>query len=67
MLEDVLRRKDPKTMAAVAERIRAKIGWREPAGETDDGFLAAYYAALRGRLETRLLFGHRRKDKFDAA
>ena len=67
VLEDVLRRKDPKTMAAVAERIRTKIGWRAQAGETDTAFLSAYYAALRGRLETRLLFGHRRKDKFDKA
>ena len=67
VLEDVLRRKDPKTMAAVAERIRTKIGWRTQAGETDTAFLSAYYAALRGRLETRLLFGHRRKDKFDKA
>ena len=67
MLEDVLRRKDPKTMAAVADRIRTKIGWRKEAGEADEAFLAAYYGALRGRLETRLLFGHRRRDKFDAA
>ena len=67
VLEDVLRRKDPKTMAAVAERIRTKIAWRREAGETDAAFLAAYYGALRGRLETRLLFGHRRKDKFDKA
>jgi uncharacterized RDD family membrane protein YckC len=67
VLEDVLRRKDAKTMAAVAERIRAKIGWRAQAGETDAAFLSAYYGALRGRLETRLLFGHRRKDKFDKA
>ena len=67
VLEDVLRRKDPKTMAAVAERIRAKIGWRALPEETDMAFLSAYYAALRGRLETRLLFGHRRIDKFDKA
>jgi uncharacterized RDD family membrane protein YckC len=67
VLEDVLRRKDPKTMAAVADRIRAKIGWRKETGEADDAFLAAYYGALRGRLETRLLFGHRRRDKFDTA
>jgi uncharacterized RDD family membrane protein YckC len=67
VLEDVLRRKDPKTMAAVAERIRTKIGWRREAAEADEAFLAAYYGALRGRLETRLLFGHRRRDKFDAA
>ncbi len=67
VLEDVLRRKDPKTLTAVAERIRGKIAWRAQPGETDAAFLAAYYAALRGRLETRLLFGHRRKDKFDKA
>ncbi len=67
VLEDVLRRKDAKTMAAVADRIRHKIGWRRADGETDEAFLAAYYGALRGRLETRLLFGHRRRDKFDAA
>ena len=67
VLEDVLRRKDAKTMQAVAERIRAKIGWRLLPEETDVGFLSAYYAALRGRLETRLLFGHRRKDKYDKA
>jgi uncharacterized RDD family membrane protein YckC len=67
VLEDVLRRKDAKTMAAVADRIRGKIGWRKQEDEADDAFLAAYYGALRGRLETRLLFGHRRRDKFDAA
>ena len=67
VLEDVLRRRDRKTMAAVATRIRGKIGWAALADETDVGFLSAYYAALRGRLENRLLFGHRRKDKFDTA
>jgi hypothetical protein len=65
VLEDVLRRKDKKTLAAVADRIRAKIGWRPREGETDAAFLAAYYGALRGRLESQLLFGRRRKDKFD--
>jgi uncharacterized RDD family membrane protein YckC len=67
VLEDVLRRKDPKTLSAVAERIRAKIGWRQIEHETDAEFLTAYYGALRARLETRLLFGRRRKDKFDKA
>lgn len=66
VLEDVLRRRDARTMTAVADRIRRKIDWRS-AGESDADFLAAYYAALRGRLENRLLFGHRRKDKFDKA
>lgn len=67
VLEDVLRRRDVRTMKAVAERIRAKIDWAPADGESDPDFLSAYYAALRGRLETRLLFGHRRKDKFDKA
>jgi len=65
VLEDVLRRKDRQTLAAVAQRIRAKILWREIPGETDTAFLAAYYGALRARLENQLLFGRRRKDKFD--
>jgi uncharacterized RDD family membrane protein YckC len=67
VLEDVLRRPDPKTFTSVAERIRHKIGWASGEGETDADFLTAYYAALRARLETRLLFGHRRRDKFDRA
>jgi uncharacterized RDD family membrane protein YckC len=67
VLETVLRRYEPKTMAAVAQRIRAKIGWNMGAAESDSGFLDAYYLALRGRLESRLLFGRRRKDKFDVA
>lgn len=64
VLEEVLRRRDKPTMRAVAQRIQGKIGWQ---GETvaDADFLAAYYAALRGRLESRMLFGHRRRDKFD--
>jgi len=65
VLEDVLRRRDAQTMAAVAQRIRVKIGWPETPGEDAAAFLAAYYGALRGRLETQLLFGRRRKDKFD--
>jgi uncharacterized RDD family membrane protein YckC len=62
ILEDVLRRKDPVTMAAVASRIRAKIGFTEPMPEEE--FLAAYYTGLRRRLEGRLLFGVRRRDKY---
>jgi uncharacterized RDD family membrane protein YckC len=67
VLEEVLRARDKRTMAAVAERIRGKIGWYRAETETDPAFLTAYYAALRGRLEHRLLFGHRRRDKFDKA
>ncbi|HEY1615430.1 MAG TPA: RDD family protein [Rhizomicrobium sp.] len=63
VLEDVLRSRDPATMKAVAARIRAKIEFA--AHEPDAEFLLAYYAALRGRLEQRLLFGRRRRDKHD--
>ena len=65
VLEDVLRRKDPATMSAVAARIRAKIKRNRAQIESDEAFLDAYYRALRARLETRLLYGHRRRDKFD--
>ena len=66
VLEDVLRRTEARTIAAVAERIRGKIGWVRGADESDYAFLDAYYLALRGRLESRLLFGRRRRDKFDS-
>lgn len=67
LLEGVLRRMDRRTLGLVAERIRGRIGWTPTAHEGDVDFLTAYYAALRGRLEQRLLFGRRRKDKFDVA
>jgi uncharacterized RDD family membrane protein YckC len=63
VLEDVLRRRDPETVTAVAARIRGKIAMT--AQEPDVEFLSAYYTALRGRLESRLLFGRRRRDKHD--
>ena len=65
VLEEVLRTHERRTVAEVARRIRTKIGWEGPDDLSDGAFLAAYYAGLRGRLENRLLFGHRRKDKFD--
>jgi hypothetical protein len=65
VLEQVLRTQEPAAMAAVAERIRAKIVWKGRPGETDHDFLSAYYAALRRRLEQRLLFGVRKRDKHD--
>jgi uncharacterized RDD family membrane protein YckC len=67
VLENVLRQGDRKTLAAVSERIRRKIGWTVPLEVSDAAFLSAYYAGLRGRLESQLLFGRRRKDKFDKA
>ncbi|PHQ66879.1 MAG: hypothetical protein COB92_06560 [Robiginitomaculum sp.] len=70
VLENVLRKSDPKTIEEVTNRIMAKIKWPDPKKtENSHGarreFLNAYYAALRGKLETKLLFGVRRKDKFD--
>jgi uncharacterized RDD family membrane protein YckC len=67
VLEQVLRTRDRKTMQAVAQRIRRKIDWTADTFESDEQFLQAYYAGLRARLEQRMLFGHRRKDKFDKA
>jgi uncharacterized RDD family membrane protein YckC len=63
VLEEVLRRRDPATMAAVAARIKGKIGFVTDL--SDEEFLFAYYKALRRHLEQRLLFGKRRKDKYD--
>jgi uncharacterized RDD family membrane protein YckC len=63
VLEDVLRRRDKPTMEAVARRIRGKIGLQDAMPDAE--FLQAYYTALRGRLEQRLLFGRRKRDKFD--
>lgn len=64
VLEDVLRARNSETMGAVADRIRGKIGWQR-GRETDEAFLVAYYAGLRGELERGLLFGRRRLDKND--
>lgn len=65
VLEDVLRARDTEILKDVASRIRTKIGWVWEEGESDVAFLRAYYAALRGRLESKMLMGVRRKDKFD--
>ena len=70
VLEDVLRKDNPKTIEEVTARIQQKIEWADTdtaqsTHETRREFLSTYYAALRGKLETKLLFGVRRKDKFD--
>jgi uncharacterized RDD family membrane protein YckC len=65
VLEQVLRRRDDETMAAVAARIRTKLGRTRAHGESNAAFLDAYYVALRHRLESRMLFGRRRRDKHD--
>lgn len=65
VLEDVLRQSTSEIKAQVAARIRTKIGWTALEGETDLAFLEAYYAALRRRLEQRMLLGERKADKYD--
>ncbi len=65
VLEEVLRAGNRGAMSEVAAHIRTRIGWEGPADIADRTFLAAYYAGLRGRLESRLLFGKRRRDKHD--
>jgi uncharacterized RDD family membrane protein YckC len=67
VLESVLRGSDPGAIEAVAAPIRRKIGRRKQPRELDSEFLAAYYAALRRRLEQRMLFGVRKRDKHDQA
>jgi len=70
VLEDVLRHRSghaqgPEVLQAVAERIARKIDWKSRIRRKDaGGFLAAFYAALRARLEQRMLFGKHKKDKF---
>jgi uncharacterized RDD family membrane protein YckC len=68
VLEDVLRRRGQPghddAVRTVAAKVREKIRWTgEPVA--DERFLDAFYAALRARLERRLLFGKRRADKHD--
>lgn len=65
VLEDVLRQSTAEIKAQVAARIRTKISWLRIEGETDLAFLEAYYAALRKRLEQRMLLGDRKTDKYD--
>jgi len=65
VLEDVIRKDDIETIITVAKRIRRKIDYTRGARELDRDFLAAYYAALRKHLESRMMFGNRRKDKYD--
>lgn len=69
VLEDLLRRSSEGTLGAgvlddVAAKIRRKIGWsREDPPVPAETFLRAFYAAQRGRLEQKLLFGVRQERK----
>ena len=52
-------------MVRVARRIRSKIGYSDPVKDSEaEAFLQAFYAAQRGHLEQRKLFGDFREDKF---
>lgn len=52
-------------MAAIIEKIRAKIDYAEPVAAADNvAFLGAFYNAQRVHLEQRQLFGEKRADKF---
>lgn len=63
VLEGVLRNKNQTALPKVAEKIRAKISYGY---QIDDRtFLEAYYKALRQHLESGLLMGKRKEDKFD--
>ncbi|WP_340119360.1 RDD family protein [Pelagibius sp. 7325] len=66
-LEEVLRHKGPQseeTQREVARRIQQKIAWTGEAEVDTERFLKAFYAALRGHLEARMLFGERRENKY---
>lgn len=67
VLEEVLRRETSRNtaqdLADIADRIRKKLDWT---GDVSDEhtFLQAFYAAQRAHLESGLLMGRRREDKF---
>jgi len=67
VLEDLLRREEQlgtrEAMAAVAKKIRKKIGARAAPGEDDAAFLREFYAAQRAWLEGKLVLGTRRERK----
>jgi len=70
VLEEVLRATHQDVHLArrdVAQRIIKRIGYEVPDQRDFNAtrFLEAFYAAQRGRLETDLAFGRRKRDKFD--
>jgi uncharacterized RDD family membrane protein YckC len=69
VLEDVLRvdgeGKDKGSIDLVCEKIKVKIGWDRMQWSVDARlFLREFYAALRARLEQKMLFGKRKEDKY---
>ena len=68
VLENVLRATqldNKQTRDQVCKRIQRKISWDTNDRVDARRFLEDFYAALREHLETKMLFGVRRKDKFD--
>ncbi|WP_338241409.1 RDD family protein [Aurantiacibacter hainanensis] len=63
VLENVLRQDRPESLREVAEAITGKIGWELGRGDERE-FLEAFYAALRGHLESNMRFGKRKRDKY---
>jgi uncharacterized RDD family membrane protein YckC len=61
-LEDVLRNENPDAIMTVARMIRSKADLPDDGDEY--GFLSDYYAALCAHLESRLMVGRRRENKF---
>lgn len=69
VLENVLRSdagvEVAQTLDAVCDRIKHKIGWPRDAWSVHSQvFLSDFYAAMRARLEHKMLFGKRREDKY---
>jgi hypothetical protein len=73
VLEGVLRQADSGAGEAwlaaqsVAEKIQAKIAYTAAGQLNVTVFLRDFYAALRARLEQRMLLGERKEDKYAAA
>ena len=63
VLESVLRQNNPEAMREVMYAICRKIGWQAGPGYERE-FLEAFYAALRGHLESGMRFGKRKADKY---
>ncbi len=68
VLEGVLRQDQAtfgyhEAVRAVADKIRAKLDYRERVVD-DQRFLRDFYVALRAHLEQKMLFGQRKQDKF---